>query len=464
MIEKTLWSLALMLCLSACIEIGDDSSTDDDEVAPSSAQEEVTSTNISSVLEINGATPLTNEVTIPDSLSGIEASSADEVVVTANSRFKMTLAVDEADVPAGKKVGGYLLELPGGDQLFVAATDQAGQRSENAVDQRRMKKPKRKGGGEVRDFTPSTRVNTVANTEIDINGWSSSEFFLDTSIEALIIKILPLLVDEGDLVESLSDINLADSSTWLGVQELVMSVIAVATNPIQATLTWNTATDLDLWVVEPDQNTIIYYQPTSSTSLGWLDFDDIDGYGPENITYNYKMPEGSYKVYVHYFDGDVDTDYSVTLTINGTTQEFSGSFAGTVSNDDTIGGDSVDEITSFTVDADLNATLTAPISLADYVGVWKSDDEAGFFIEILSDRIDLYAQTTDGTTSYCEGSTILQGNKLPTGLSVENGNLVVTAKFLGAADSESDLSYEQLVLSAYVKPDNCTLQAFHSGE
>lgn len=461
MIRNILCYLALTAFLSGCIEFEDDSSSDSETggVTQSSNQQEVTSANIDSVVDIEGATALTQAVTIPTSLTDIEASGAEEVVVTANSTFTVTLAVDEADVPAGKKVGGYLLELPGGDQLFVEASNTTGERADYGNTPRTIKSKKSLPAVSTRDLSPTTRVNTVANTEIEINGWSSSDFRLDESINDLLIRIIPLLVSaSAGEVSSIDDIDLTDVSNWLGVQELTMSVVAVATNPIQITLTWDAATDLDLWVIEPDENKIYFANMVSSTSLGWLDFDDIDGYGPENITFNYQLPEGDYDIYVHHFDGEVATNYTVTMTVNGTTQTFDGDFPETASGSGIIGGDSVDKITTLSIDASINDALTAPKPLSDYAGVWKSSEVDDLFMEITSDQINLYVEIE----SSCAGYTVMSGTNIPTGIVVENNQLVITGAFLGMQLTDEDLGYDGIVMSTYTKPDNCSLNDFEA--
>src|SRR5690606_33511655 len=91
------------------------------------------------------------------------------------------------------------------------------------------------------------------------------------------------------------------------VQELALAVEAVATSPVQISLTWDTQpyTDIDLYVLEPgytyrfsdidyESEVIAYFNRISAASLGWLDRDNIRGIGPENITYGYDVPAGTY--------------------------------------------------------------------------------------------------------------------------------------------------------------------------
>ena len=76
------------------------------------------------------------------------------------------------------------------------------------------------------------------------------------------------------------------------------------TNPqpktdLRVTISWNTdATDVDLWVIEPD-GTKCFYQNRKTPNGGELSEDQTQGYGPER----YQMPrsQGVYKILVHYF-------------------------------------------------------------------------------------------------------------------------------------------------------------------
>jgi len=94
------------------------------------------------------------------------------------------------------------------------------------------------------------------------------------------------------------------------------------------TLTWDTdETDIDLHIWEPDLNEHCYWYNDWSAHLQ-LDYDDVQGYGPENITpISDDVPEGIYPVAVDYYSGDdagyaIDTSCFVTLRLNvGTPSE-----------------------------------------------------------------------------------------------------------------------------------------------
>jgi uncharacterized protein YfaP (DUF2135 family) len=69
---------------------------------------------------------------------------------------------------------------------------------------------------------------------------------------------------------------------------------------LRVTITWNTdATDVDLWVIEPD-GTKCFYQNRNTPTGGQLSQDMTQGYGPERY-HVVRASKGEYKVMVHYF-------------------------------------------------------------------------------------------------------------------------------------------------------------------
>ncbi len=70
---------------------------------------------------------------------------------------------------------------------------------------------------------------------------------------------------------------------------------------LRVSISWNTdATDVDLWVIEPD-GTKVFYQNKRSPSGGELSEDQTQGYGPERYRIAKAKP-GVYKVVVHNFN------------------------------------------------------------------------------------------------------------------------------------------------------------------
>lgn len=116
-----------------------------------------------------------------------------------------------------------------------------------------------------------------------------------------------------------------------------VQVLRLGSGALQISLSWNTTADVDLYVTDPDNETI-YYANSSSTSGGELDRDDVDGYGPENIFWE-SAPNGTYSVSVDHFSGAVPTSYIVTVSAGSTYQQFNGTLS--------VSGET-DFVTSFT--------------------------------------------------------------------------------------------------------------------
>lgn len=82
-------------------------------------------------------------------------------------------------------------------------------------------------------------------------------------------------------------------------------------------LNWNTdGTDVDIYSKDPRNGTI--YFSKKSVPPGWLDHDDVDGYGPEVVSYrdNEKFLVGDYKVDIHYYSGNLVTKYRLDVLLN----------------------------------------------------------------------------------------------------------------------------------------------------
>jgi hypothetical protein len=95
---------------------------------------------------------------------------------------------------------------------------------------------------------------------------------------------------------------------------------------LRVTISWNTdATDVDLWVIEPDGTKVFYSRPHSAAG-GELSKDQTQGYGPERYHIAHARP-GTYQVLVHYFRTNPnllggETHVRVTVTNHaGTAQE-----------------------------------------------------------------------------------------------------------------------------------------------
>ena len=74
------------------------------------------------------------------------------------------------------------------------------------------------------------------------------------------------------------------------------------TGGLTATLFWDTKLT-SICTIEPDGNEIYYAAKNSVAGDGFLDFDNITAYGPENIFFTSVIPDGVYTVKVKYYSG-----------------------------------------------------------------------------------------------------------------------------------------------------------------
>lgn len=86
------------------------------------------------------------------------------------------------------------------------------------------------------------------------------------------------------------------------------------------TLTWDQATDIDLHIFSPGGEHS--YFGNKAISMGSLDFDDRDGFGPEHFSTNALVP-GVYRLAVDYFGGQTPTKCYVTVTTDEDSLQFS---------------------------------------------------------------------------------------------------------------------------------------------
>lgn len=118
----------------------------------------------------------------------------------------------------------------------------------------------------------------------------------------------------------------------------LFNVLKLGSGNLQISLSWDTDTDQDLYVVDPSNDTI-YYERETVTSGGRLDRDDTDGQGPENIYWEGSAPDGTYHVLVHDYDNTQSVNNCFITISSGS---FNKSFEVTTQNG------SKPKVTSFT--------------------------------------------------------------------------------------------------------------------
>jgi uncharacterized protein YfaP (DUF2135 family) len=141
--------------------------------------------------------------------------------------------------------------------------------------------------GTVSDLTVSSAtliVNDLTQSISVANGGFSNEAILSSGTNRIRIEVRNAQGQYGyDEITVTSNVALVD---------------------IRITLKWDTyGTDLDLYVTDPNDETV-YYNDKFSQIGGELDTDDQDGYGPENFTLDQgEAIPGDYIVRVEHFYG-----------------------------------------------------------------------------------------------------------------------------------------------------------------
>jgi hypothetical protein len=125
--------------------------------------------------------------------------------------------------------------------------------------------------------------------------------------------------------------------------DLARGALIAGYGDIQITLTWDNTSDIDLWVTDPN-NERIFYNHKRALSGGYLDFDDTNGYGPENVYWqNGTAPAGSYRVQVDYYSGSGTANFEVLVQAFNQVK----TYAGYIQPDQTI------DVVSFSSDGTL---------------------------------------------------------------------------------------------------------------
>lgn len=91
---------------------------------------------------------------------------------------------------------------------------------------------------------------------------------------------------------------------------------------ITVTLTWNEQPDIDLHVFEPNGIHVYYVNPQGSS--GYLDVDDVDGFGPEHFFVGCGNLEiGTYVIGVNYYYGSAPESALVQIKAGSSIRSFS---------------------------------------------------------------------------------------------------------------------------------------------
>jgi hypothetical protein len=196
------------------------------------------------------------------------------------------------------------------------------------------------GGTVPLTFTYSNVSGRLAGSHLQIVGATNYYFSVPFSGESgesgtlTIPATLPTNLLEGEFCVNFWVYD--EEGRVSNVVSTCVNVIVLGSGSLQISLSWNTATDQDLYVDDPT-GVVIYYSNDTSPSGGELDRDDTDGYGPENIYWLENAPDGTYKVSVNDYTGTATPNsFFVTVNAPGMTKTFTG---------ETQNGNTVDVVT-----------------------------------------------------------------------------------------------------------------------
>jgi hypothetical protein len=212
----------------------------------------------------------------------------------------------------------------------------------------------------VRGNPPSAASGPTLNATVPpqaING-GSSEVSLTSGDQFSVIIIavdgqtdyyqlmLPSAATSANLVVTLAQtipasftlsVAAGTSATTIGAYaSQAVALVSVGTGDVQVSVSWNSAADVDLHVVDPSGEEI-YYGNDMSASGGQLDLDSNAGCGTdqprnENVTWaDGTAPSGTYIVRLDYWSNcsAASTNYVVTVYVKGRApQTYTGTFTG----------------------------------------------------------------------------------------------------------------------------------------
>lgn len=233
------------------------------------------------------------------------------------------------------------------------------------------------GGGAPMQVLATAQTGNITKLYVGLEGFSG---YYEISITQSSIFVNPIVAQSVTQDELTFNLSVGDNNG--NVSELytfTVTRVDVGTGRLQVSLTFDKTTDLDLYLVEPDGETI-YYGNSSSSNGGILDLDSnpacwSDGVNNENITYDdqAEIETGTYTVRVNNYADCVgqQVNYSVVVRYNGqiiatsgNSNPYNGSFAAGTA----VGGgeDAGQVIFTFNISNGQSGSRTMPTTKASF--------------------------------------------------------------------------------------------------
>lgn len=315
-------------------DTGTDDSTDTDtdtgsEQSDEPAHEVDSPQTLAEAMSFEGGFSTEEEIERPANPQGGDVTVSEEMAITAGGVSSLSV---QADVPEGQYVHAYIVEIEGSGRTFVIPVDENGEPQSNRVQSLslsdnvdRARRVASSGTASVQNERRGSDLmcNTMPNMSLE--GQPMQEYEAPAQVQAYTSSAQPAGGDwvQVDFLDSMG----TDPVNWTRPASTTIRAVDVGGGQFQVTLAWDTTADVDLHLTEPDGNKIYYAAPNSAAGDGYLDRDDTDGFGPENIYFEENIPAGEYTVEVHMFSGlsdELPTDYTVTVKQGGSVDTFTG--------------------------------------------------------------------------------------------------------------------------------------------
>jgi pre-peptidase len=233
---------------------------------------------------------------------------------------------------SGSGIGQYISRITAGNGFFTAV------RSTGA--------PPAASGGPTAGVNGATTAINGGTAQLNVTANSSFNrvYLAVPGVDGYYTLNLPTAVTSTNLLLTINrhlsaatldlDLAVADAGGATGAPvSHPLSLTTVGSGDVQVSVSWDSLTDVDLHVIDPNGDEV-YYGNTPGAS-GTLDLDSnpacaIDGVNNENITFP-TAPHGTYTVRVDYWDacGVTQTNYVVTVQRAGHSAEtFTGNLTG----------------------------------------------------------------------------------------------------------------------------------------
>jgi uncharacterized protein YfaP (DUF2135 family) len=142
----------------------------------------------------------------------------------------------------------------------------------------------------------SNGFQRITNGQVEVNGIATTLTVTGNTTFSQLIEL-----NSGQNYIKVSCDGISDSGEQASASSELTVVGDFPLIPLFTEMRWNTDnTDVDLHLVGPNGEDC-YYNHMSTSWGGFLDIDNIRGYGPEHITIPELKMTGTYRLFVHYF-------------------------------------------------------------------------------------------------------------------------------------------------------------------